>query len=164
MCGRYLFDDGKHPEIQQIIQRLKHEFSEEFLSDIALKEIFPASKTIVLIDDLQPTIMEWGYPHWKYKRRIINARFETYRSSFFFQDSKPCVIAASGYFEWNKMNIKNYLHSSESLYMAGLYNSNNQFVILTKPAEPPYLDIHPRMPVLLSKENALKYLKHKKKS
>lgn len=162
MCGRYLFNDGQHPEVQALIQQLKLEFSEDFLKEVSLNEVFPTQKTIVCTTNLKPHIMRWGYAKWNQKGHIINARSESLESSNFFKQAgkKRCIIMASGYFEWDEHKVKTYFHHPDPLYMAAIYNTQEEFAILTQQAKMPYAQVHHRMPVLFNKENALHYLNH----
>lgn len=162
MCGRFVFDDYQHPEITQFIEQYQKAHPDQ-IEKLSLNEVFPSENTIVYIEDFKPMIMNWGLNHYKKKQKIINARTENIHQSVFFNSMnlKPCVVMASGYFEWDKNKKKYYFHSKECIYLAGLYNPNNQFVILTKPAIEPYSQIHSRMPVVLDKEAATRYLKRK---
>lgn len=162
MCGRYLFLDGNHAEAEQLFQQLKIELDEKQLAALSLHEVFPSQKTIVCVEGMKPQIMEWGYEKWDKKGRIINARLETLGQSQFFKAAKSrrCIILASGYFEWNKAKEKIYFSRQSALYMAGVYNPQKQFAIITQPALAPYDAIHHRMPLVFEKENALNYLSH----
>ena len=47
------------------------------------------------------------------------------------------------------------------MYMAGIYNSEQAFVIITKEAQNEMARIHHRMPILMNKSQMLAYLHQK---
>ncbi|MEG2385239.1 MAG: SOS response-associated peptidase family protein, partial [Erysipelotrichaceae bacterium] len=72
-----------------------------------------------------------------------------------------CIIIASGFYEWKKQGIKKakiYIQKENAsiLYMAGIYNENNEFVIITVQSEGDMAKIHHRSPLLLD-EIAMKH-------
>jgi putative SOS response-associated peptidase YedK len=114
----------------------------------------------------------WGLiPSWakdiKFGYKTINARSETadtkpsFRSAF---KKRRCLIPASGYYEWKKLDAKtkqpfNIQMQSDNLFaMAGLWESwtnptdqqrINSFTILTTDSNELTADVHDRMPVIL---------------
>lgn len=72
-------------------------------------------------------------------------------------EAKRCIIPSCGFYEWSHSGIKTKykfnLPEEEALYMAGLYNDFNgerRFTILTTAANQSIVDIHNRMPVVLT--------------
>lgn len=163
LCGRYLFHDELHPETAALIDQLKMELQDEEFEKLSLKEVFPSQKTVVCIHQKKPVIMQWGYEKWDGKGRIINARSENLASSSFFnrQGKHRCIVLASGYFEWNAAKQKVFFSQKEPLYMAGIYNDQRQFAIITQAAIKPYDAIHSRMPLLLKQDQIEDYLNQK---
>ena len=123
-------------------------------------------------------LLRWGLvPSWakdpSIGNRLINARSETvgekpaFRSAF---RARRCLVPADGFFEWMKegepgrSREKNpyWIHGADGapLAFAGLWErwgSEDQgplhtFTILTTEAGPRIREIHPRMPVILSRE------------
>jgi putative SOS response-associated peptidase YedK len=134
-------------------------------------EIFPTNVAPVLLaqgdsDIIAPRLIAWGFPNFRNKGVIINARAETAREKRLFASSverRRCVIPSTGFFEWDKNKHKYLFNKPDSsmLYMAGLYNSfdsKNCFVILTTEANASVADIHNRMPVVLSNTNINNWL------
>ncbi len=129
----------------------------------------------------------WGLiPSWvsdlskaqELQKNSLNARSETVFEKPMFHkawDQNPCIVLASGFFEWehqNQQKIPNYIYpsSTEILYMAGIYdtwqNSSTgeliySYSILTTHANQMMEKIHnvkKRMPVILTEENAMNWL------
>jgi putative SOS response-associated peptidase YedK len=123
-------------------------------------------------------LLRWGLvPSWakdpSIGNRLINARSETvgekpaFRSAF---GARRCLVPADGFFEWMKEGEPGrssgktpyWIHGADGapLAFAGLWErwgSEDQgplhtFTILTTEAGPTIMDIHPRMPVILSRE------------
>jgi len=122
--------------------------------------------------------MQWGLiPNWvkskeqalELRKNSLNARSETASEKPMFYgawESHPCIVLASGFFEWkqvNKEKIPHYIYAAngEILTMAGIYDiwTNNitgenikSFSILTTHANQMMSEIHNvkcRMPVII---------------
>jgi len=138
-------------------------------------------------NEVEVTNMHWGLiPNWvksknqalNIRKNSLNARSETaYEKPMFCGawESHPCIVLASGFFEWkqvNKEKIPHYIYASngEILTMAGIYDiwTNNitgenikSFSILTTHANQMMAEIHNvkhRMPVILRQENLKSWL------
>ena len=154
MCGRYcLYEDGNE-ELREIFDRTEGEFK--------TGEIFPTDKAPVLIQQsgtVTPEAVVWGFPGFRGKGVIINARAETVPEKAMFRRSLAsmrCVIPSSGFFEWShsgpKTKYRFNLPESGVLYMAGLYQDfgeERRFVIITTAANASMTEVHNRMPVVL---------------
>lgn len=163
MCGRYcLYDDGNE-ELRAIFDRTEGDFK--------MGEVFPTDKAPVLIQQsvsIQPQAVVWGFPGFRGKGVIINARAETVLEKPMFRNSiqtKRCVIPSSGFFEWShdgkKTKYQFNLPGAGMLYMAGLYQDyedGRRFVILTEPANESMIEIHTRMPLVLPKDSIPNWL------
>jgi len=159
MCGRYvLFSDTEMQDIRDIIDEVQRK-----VDGVKTGEIFPTDKTPVLIQEhgiITPDAIKWGFPSFRNKGVIINARAETAPEKPMFRKSleaKRCVIPSTGFYEWShdgkKKKYQFNLPSSGALYMAGLWNNfdgERRFVILTVEANMSMSEIHNRMPVVLS--------------
>lgn len=157
MCGRYLFYDGKSNEISKIIKKFEELTLD--LSDVALDVVNPSNKAIT-ITATKYTILKWGFNKWD-KGLIINTRIESLDNQY-YQNVKNnrCLIIASGYFEF-KENKKYYHYLDKPMYLAGIYNDNQEFTILTKPSSKNISHIHNRCPLVLDKNEASNYLNFK---
>ena len=163
MCGRYcLYADGNE-ELRRILDRTEGEFK--------TGEIFPTDKAPVLIQQdgkIHPEGVVWGFPGFRGKGVIINARAETVPEKAMFRtslQSKRCVIPSSGFFEWThdgqKTKYRFNLPGTGILYMAGLYRDcedGRRFVILTAEANESMAEVHNRMPVILLREEVRQWL------
>jgi putative SOS response-associated peptidase YedK len=121
--------------------------------------------------------LKWGLiPSWakdeKIGYKMINARAETitekpaYRNSF---QQRRCLIPADGFYEWRKSDKQPFritLKSEQIFSMAGLYDTwiapdgtkiSSCTIITTDPNEL-MMDIHDRMPMILSREDEQKWL------
>ncbi|OQB16015.1 MAG: putative SOS response-associated peptidase YedK [Firmicutes bacterium ADurb.Bin193] len=162
MCGRYVVDVDE-AEIRDIVNE-----TVKNLGNVKTGEIFPTDRAPVLNNRLKPTVMEWGFPNFRGKGVIINARAETVLEKRTFKDSvlsRRCIIPTTGFYEWkkNRHTKDKYLFTlpqSPILYIAGFYNSfdtggarSDKFVILTTAANESMREIHDRMPVVLTRDS-----------
>lgn len=160
MCGRYaFFTDRELAEIDEILDKIDREMGREGMKT---GEIFPTDLAPVLVpgkDGEFPGLMKWGFPNFRNKGVIINARSETAWDKSMFASSlreRRCAIPSTGFYEWNKEKQKFIFNMPEGgvLYMAGLFNrfeGQDRFVILTTQAAGTVSEIHDRMPVVLPK-------------
>jgi len=164
-------------EIEKILRDISDKYKD---TDITVKtgEIYPTDNAPVLfVQEGRPAlgIMKWGFPKWDGSGVIINAKSETAAQKKMF--AKPlalrrCIILSTGFYEWAKLHGKakekhqfNDPYSS-MLYMAGIYadypdkdgNLATRFVILTRDANSYISDIHDRMPVILYKDELVRWL------
>lgn len=122
--------------------------------------------------------MRWGLiPHWA---KEFSSEFATFKAQLETLEEKPayrdswrnnqrCLIPMLGYYEWQgeKGSKQPYYITSEDnqgLVVAGLYDqwgSDKKYscTIITKPADEQMLEIHPRMPVLLTPQSAKQWMK-----
>jgi putative SOS response-associated peptidase YedK len=109
----------------------------------------------------------WLVPHWakevSNKYPTFNARSEGIETKASFRDAfktKRCLVPASAYWEWVKVNKTEkdpyclHLPEFEPFAFAGLWAHNEALgvtscTIITAPADPAIESIHSRMPVLL---------------
>ncbi|MQS75391.1 SOS response-associated peptidase [Companilactobacillus halodurans] len=158
MCGRYLFQPDKNPEIKRIYQlAVDNGFQPK------TGEIFPTDQTALIVAgkrQVQVVTMKWGFPGFKPGQSIINARFETASQKQMFADSfqkRRCVYPTTGFFEWNKQKQKykfNFSNDPQTLFIGGCYNYFDdvpQSVLFTTEPNESMIQIHDRMPLILAK-------------
>lgn len=163
MCGRYCLYDDVNEELRAILDRTEGEYK--------TGEIFPTDKAPVLIQQngrIRPQAFTWGFPGFRGKGVIINARAETVPEKAMFRDcllTKRCVIPSSGFFEWNhtgpKTKYQFNLPDDGMLYMAGLYQDFGDkrcYVIITTAANESMAEVHNRMPVILLRGQVREWL------
>jgi putative SOS response-associated peptidase YedK len=139
------------------------------------------------VDHYTLAAMRWGLiPHWckthEQSQELsiygLNARSETLSEKPLFRDawkSQPCLIPASGFFEWQlvgKRKQPHYIYGSDGLPLlfAGIFavwldaqtgEEIKSFAIVTTEANGLMAEIHnvkKRMPVILGSEEAKQYL------
>ncbi|NLP30592.1 MAG: SOS response-associated peptidase [Clostridiales bacterium] len=157
MCGRYtLYTDRDIEDLDNILSKIDDPKKENMKTG----EIFPSNTVPVLLyeeKEIKPQLMVWGFPGFKNKQLIINARSETAAEKPMFKtamQSRRCVIISTGFFEWDcdKRRYQFNMPDSEMLFMAGLYShfdEDDRFVILTKEANSSISQVHHRIPVVL---------------
>lgn len=159
MCGRYYL---KSEDMNTVITSLLR--SLESKSGDGVKtggEIYPGDTAPVLAPNraglCRAFFMDWGYP--LHGKRIINARSETAAQKPLFRDgmrSRRCIIPASCYYEWGKIDHQKYNFHPEAgkgLLLAGIYrpepDGRYSYTVLTRDAAPHLVHLHPRMPLIL---------------
>lgn len=166
MCGRYSLAPDESSEISRIVSEVQARFG---TASIRTGEIFPTNATPVQLAEgkkMTPKPMTWGFPGFKGKGVIINARGETAFDKPMFRRSlleRRCVVPTTGFYEWDKGKTKYQfnLPGLSELYLAGLWNTfqgEERFVILTTAPNDTMIRIHDRMPVLLRNEELLPWL------
>lgn len=156
MCGRYQFSEDN----EVISEIIRNTGSAE---RIKTGEIFPTDRVPVFVGSGQaprPVAGVWGFPKYRGKGVIINARAETVLEKPMFRNvflRSRCVIPSTGFYEWDKSKNKFLFNrkSTDILYMAGftdIVNGEIRFVILTTGAAGVIAEIHERMPVVLDGE------------
>ena len=159
MCGRYSL-------------KINNDFQDRYqLSTLstALKSnnnIAPSQTQPVIIkssDNIsnQLKMMRWGItPSWSTtgKELLFNARAEGINEKItfkhFFRNNR-CLIPATGFYEWQKNQGNSipyyfYLEHNQYFSMAGIYDDNHSFTIITTSPNDIMTPIHHRMPVILN--------------
>ena len=166
MCGRYSLAPDQSQEIAQIVAEVQARFG---VASIHTGEIFPTNAAPVLLLEKQkmtPKPMTWGFPSFKGKGVIINARGETAMDKPMFRRSlleRRCVVPTTGFYEWNKQKHKFHfrLPGQSKLYLAGLWNDfrgEDRFLVLTTAPNDTIINVHDRMPVLLTDDEVTPWL------
>ena len=156
MCGRYefnLLDDDKSKQIKQRAEKLNLIYKQG--------EIFPNDDVLCMIPNeskIDLSVMKWGI---KSKAFQINARLETINDKPTYDEFKNnrCAVISNGFYEWDKDKNKYYIHTSDELiYLACIFNSKNELLIITKAATNDFKHIHDRIPIIMNQEEMLKYI------
>ncbi len=149
MCGRYYVDDSTEEKVRQLTG----------VSDYHIPggDIHPSEKAAILKTDgsrLTAEEMTWGFPGNKGKGLLINARAETITERRTFKDcvlSRRCVIPAKGFYEWSPGKEKyQFEEPGQTLFLAGCFDMQQNFVIITTAANESVLPVHERMPLLIT--------------
>ena len=166
MCGRYSLAPDESMEIAKIVAEVQSRFGAD---SIHTGEIFPTNAAPVLLPsghDMTPKPMNWGFPSFKGKGVIINARGETALDKPMFKKSlleRRCIVPTTGFYEWDKQKTKYKFHlpGRDVLYLAGLWNSfqgEERFLVLTTAPNDTIINVHDRMPVLLTEDELMPWL------
>lgn len=160
MCGRYYFSieelSSQHPLTQKLSQ---------ISLSYAQKEIFPSNRALVLVEDgidYKFDVMTWGVPSYQ-GTLLINARNESVEEKKTFRPMLPnrCLIPCQGFYEWKeKKKVLIYKKHVPVLYLAGIFNEQKQFVLLTGKSEKEMKHVHHRTPILVDEKDINRYLHH----
>jgi putative SOS response-associated peptidase YedK len=168
MCGRYYIDEETAEELQKIVVNIDKKINPgKYLGDIV-----PSVSAPVITNqgnELTLDELSWGFKNSYKNSLIINARAETVSEKRTFRDClalRRCIIPAKGFYEWDRSKNKfTFTHRNKSIMlMAGLYNEENKFVIITTKGNPSMEKIHDRMPLVLTSESIRTWLFNEEKS
>lgn len=127
--------------------------------------VFP-NDTVYIFIEYQGKIVKipssWGFKNNGHI--VFNARCETINDIPLFKGLKHCIVKADYYFEYdsNKHKIIFQSHNKQPLLIAGLVRKNgkNEHTIITTSPNESIKPIHDRMPLIVNKEEATKWLFH----
>ena len=131
-------------------------------------EARPTDRILTLTVRDKAELRQWGIPAPWDGSPIFNARSETVREKPTFRDylGGRCLIPVSAWFEWRKdgkARIKTRIAPTDDGHIpfafAGLCNAEFA-TILTASAIPSLSEIHGRMPIVLSPDDARRWLRH----
>jgi len=96
---------------------------------------------------------------------VVNARVETIEQKYPFRElvNNKCVIPLTSYIEWKSEPSKKVpyiFHGENYISVAGIFNEDNEFTMITRNADTEYSHIHDRMPYII--HNFSDYLESKK--
>ncbi|MBQ7181767.1 MAG: SOS response-associated peptidase family protein [Bacteroidaceae bacterium] len=122
----------------------------------SLGDISPTNHAPVLVaghDGPLVTSMAWGFTRQD-KQLVINARSETAWEKPLFREAmfrSRCVLPAAWFYEWDQQKRKNTFFAADGgiLFLAGMFNEAERFVILTTAADTVMRPVHDRMPVCI---------------
>lgn len=181
MCGRY----GISVTREELTEYLSEHYDIDVLDEaitLPRYNIAPGQNVVSLINDgtkFRVGLLKWGFiPPWadseKSARTVINARSETLKDKPTFKKSfyqRRCVIISDGFFEWYRTTSTKtpyyfYLKNNKIFGFAGIYTvfkredgtSLYTCCIITTHANTLMKDIHDRMPVILTEEQAKTWL------
>lgn len=177
ICGRY----GISVTREELKEYLSENYDIDVLDeniDLPRYNIAPGQNIVSLINDgtkFRVGLLKWGFiPPWvkeeKSAKTVINVRNETIDEKSTFKKSfyqKRCIIIADGFFEWYRTTSTKtpyyfYLKNNKIFGFAGIYtafkrdNGTTLYTacIITTKANTLMQDIHDRMPVILTEDQA----------
>lgn len=166
MCGRYYVDNETAREIEKLIWQVDEKLRQDSMAAVKMiteKDIHPTQLAPVLTgkgSSLYCGWQRWGFPEFRDKPVIFNARCESAMEKPLFRDSirhNRMVIPATWFYEWNHRKEKNTFYRKDTpiLFMAGCcrqYEDGAHFVILTTEANASMKPVHDRMPLILEEK------------
>lgn len=174
MCGRYYIDDDTSKEIEKLVREIQGELSRETaaaLQRIRKTDIHPAAEAPVLLaagGRIGCAWLRWGFPLQQDsgKGLVFNARCESAAEKPLFREGirhRRSIVPASSFYEWDSGRTKFSFRQEQenALFMAGCcrpYRDGEHFVILTTAANSSMEPVHDRMPLILSREEAICWL------
>lgn len=175
MCGRFVQSDSRDAYFDAL--NLSHEDVQFDPEPIGRFNVAPGTSVLILTkseENYQFVSVHWGYkPEWWSKAAMINARSETAATGRMFKplwNTGRTIVPASGWFEWarrGEMKQPYYIHHryAKPLFFAAIghvpldkNDPSHGFVIVTAASDSGLVDIHDRMPLVLSPEKALEWL------
>lgn len=124
---------------------------------LASGNVRPSNPSLVIAGHqghLHAGIMRWGLPRFDGKGIVINTRSETALEKQMFREhtiQRRCVIPARVFYEWDqqKQMVTFSLPDQEIIWMAGIFDTEYRYSVLTTAANESVARFHDRMPVLL---------------
>ena len=186
MCATYFIDDGTAVEMLEVINELNKKFGYETVTWDKIypdgapvsKDVYPKNTAPVgVVDDTQVTVIMpvWGFPRKESSDVGFNARSENVRkfkgwSSAY--ESRRAFAPARGFYENKKQadgkSERYYFTAPDGslLFFASMLetvedehgNKYDAYTILTADANDSVKDIHHRMPILLQKDELMKWM------
>ena len=174
MCGRYHIDDDTTKEIEKLIRQAGERLSQETaaaLLRIRERDVHPTEEAPVLLaagGGIGCAWLRWGFPlqQGTEKGLVFNARCESAAEKPLFREGirhRRSIVPASSFYEWDSGRTKFSFRQEQenALFMAGCctpYRDGEHFVILTTAANSSMEPVHDRMPLILSREEAICWL------
>lgn len=156
MCGRFHFgisDSTKGKQIKEKAQELNLVYKQG--------EIFPTDNVLCIIPSeskIDLSSMKWGIQS---KSLLINARIESIndRPTYNVIKNNRCAVICNGFYEWDKNSDKYYIDFDEEyMYLACIFNDQNELVILTRESTGEFSKIHNRVPIIMNQEEMINYV------
>lgn len=162
MCGRYSLSIGTPADLRQ-----RFPLGEQVVLPPRFN-IAPGDDVLTVLNseggEPEGAVLRWGLvPHWaedpKIGFRLINARSETVDEKPAFRQTRPCLVVADGFFEWERLpdgsKQPHWITRPDRapFAFAGRWTAKDDLrtcTILTTAARGPVARIHDRMPVVLT--------------
>ena len=138
--------------------------------------VAPTQQILVARENQEPAVMRWGLiPSWAKDKKApqINARADTVASKPMFRSAfkkRRCLVLADGYYEWKTIGKQKQpyyfrLKHDEAFTFAGIWEewhgdgeTLETCAIITTDANDMAKDVHNRMPVILTGDEALAWI------
>lgn len=169
MCGR--FEAFTREQVEEVLEDIREGRVRPLTDDASPAHARPGSNVTAIGASLEMHDLRWGVNHPKDKALMINARIEsadfaTWKQAF---ELGRVIVPARAYFEPHE-NESERINGRERkrqyrfcspdkapLLLAGV-SLEGKLAIVTTNAHDDIADIHPRMPLCLTVEDALKWV------
>ena len=145
MCNSYLID-------HQMLLSLSKYSRDHVESSTRIVKPGDLAPVILFDESFYITSKKWGLP--SVNGVHINARSESVLQKVTFKDhikKRRCIIPARRFYEYDPHHQQvgfNY-HNERLIYMAGFYDEDDHFIIMTTAANASVSPFHDRMPLIL---------------
>ncbi|MFH5837126.1 SOS response-associated peptidase [Proteiniclasticum sp. C24MP] len=172
MCGRFQLELSMDDilNIIDVLGEVRDRYKEDALSSYIheKKDIYPGSKSLIVTSDglNQST---WGFP--LHKKLVFNARGESIFEKPMFRKaaaSRRCLVPANLFYEWKgKEKIRHFVRTPDPImFMGGVFENfaendgsiTQRFSIITGASQKEMSEIHPRTPLIVSREDVQTFL------
>lgn len=168
MCGRFHFSrDTADERMAVILSTMDRRYPGRFRTG----ELFPGDSVPGIVarkDKIVPVPAVFGFPGFQKGKLLINARSETVAEKMTFAAhfrERRIVLPATAFYEWShdgeKRKYRFTVKDGRAMYLCGIFmivDGEIRFVILTREADDSMIEIHRRMPVILSEREVRRYL------
>lgn len=135
------------------------------------QEVFPSNSCVVLTaqgGQIRPVMAAFGFLPGQGKGLLLNARQESLAQKPMFASALAkgrAIVPAALFYEWDRYGAKTkyafYARGQAPLLMAGLVRPQADglhYAIVTRSATVPVSEVHDRMPLLFSEQQARQWL------
>jgi putative SOS response-associated peptidase YedK len=163
MCARYYIDNSVYDEIEPDVGKIPQEY--RVTGDIRPSEhpccIIAGENGLTATNEIA-----WGYPARDGKGLLINARAETILEKSTFRHgiaSNRCLLPARGFYEWDgkKEKVSFFMTGKKTFFLAGcfdVFQGQKRFTLITTAANESMIQIHDRMPLIITLNTAKDWL------
>ena len=171
MCGRIYVKPQLLERIAEQSPTLFERLERKALERVkASGNVCPTQSLLVFCSGPELQVMLWGFSR-KFNDAVINAREDSLAKPMWSSAlrERRCFVPVSGYFEWttpplrkSKVPYAFALPNEREMYLAALWEPSKQygacFSVVTSAASASHALIHERMPVILSPQQAERWI------
>ena len=173
MCATFqlAFDENIF-DMKNIANQLTEKYGSNFSAQ-QKTNFFPKGNAPVIGKNNKVSLLRWGFPMANSSKVVFNARSDSLEKKPMFNSilSNRCIVPATCYYEWGTVNNKKAkftvaVNNLPLFYMAALWEkvqrtdevTNFCFTIITTEPNEEIINIHNRMPAILTPQTAQDWL------